>query len=159
MSGVVPATSTPWHSHFSEKERRGRANLQGVLPDRILAKSPCRTRLAASPRVAATPGAERDAASCVSTRPPGCMPKKRSLCALGVSAVKDLPKAESLKPRAGFVCPLLPRVGDPVIDQPAPSEALRGAVPVHDLAVHLAGEVEQADVEIFHLHAGGVDFG
>jgi len=28
-----------------------------------------------------------------------------------------------------------------------------------DLALHLAGKIEQSDVEVFHLHAGGVNFG
>ena len=77
---------------------------------------------------------------------------------VGVSAVKDFPKAKSLKPRAGLVRPLLPGVRDPLIDRLAPGEALGGAVPVrdlrfaqlpaqqHDLPIHLAGEVEEADV-------------
>ena len=52
-----------------------------------------------------------------------------------------------------------------------PAKPSSGAVPVRDaffaqlpaqqdhFFAHDAGEIEQADVEVFHLHAGGVDFG
>jgi len=60
---------------------------------------------------------------------------------------------------------------DLFVDGLAAGEAFGGVVPVgdsvlsqfpaeqHDLAVNFAGEVEQSDIEIFHLDAGGIDLG
>src|ERR1700693_1762169 len=58
-----------------------------------------------------------------------------------------------------------------LVDGPAAGESFFSAVPVsdgvfthppaeqHDVAFNFAGKIEQADVEILHLHANGVDFG
>src|SRR6478752_1098454 len=63
------------------------------------------------------------------------------------------------------------RPGDSVVYGLAAGEAFAGVVPVRDslftqfpaqqnsAAFHLAGEIEQSDVEVFHLDSGGVDFG
>src|SRR5258705_12056520 len=63
----------------------------------------------------------------------------------------------------------VPRTSNALVDQLAPGEAFVGAVPVRDLflaelpaeqdgfAIHHAGEIEQADVEVFDLDADGVD--
>ena len=60
---------------------------------------------------------------------------------------------------------------DPLINGLASGEAFAGGVPVSDsllsqlpaeqdgASINVAGKVEQADVEVFDLHAGGVDFG
>src|SRR5271169_6011308 len=62
------------------------------------------------------------------------------------------------------------RLTDFLVNRLAASEALGSVMPVrdpglaqlpaeqHDLAVHFAGEVEQPDIEILHLDAGGIDF-
>ena len=61
--------------------------------------------------------------------------------------------------------------GDALVDGLAAGESFVGAVPVrdgwfahppaeqNDAAFHLAGEIEQSDIEILDLDADGVDFG
>lgn len=61
------------------------------------------------------------------------------------------------------------RFADFFVDRLSAGEALSGVVPVrnslfsqlptqqHDVAVHFAGEIEQSDIKIFHLNAGGID--
>src|ERR1035441_5052770 len=66
---------------------------------------------------------------------------------------------------------LLPRIRDALVDGLACHETLVGPVPVRDcqltqfpaqqkgLTLNLAGEIEQSNVEVFHLDAGCINFG
>src|SRR5271166_797538 len=66
---------------------------------------------------------------------------------------------------------LLLAAEDALVDRLAPGEAFLLAVPVSDLVLaqlpaeqndvtfHNAGKIEQPDIEVLHLHTGGVNFG
>src|SRR5215472_8232038 len=65
----------------------------------------------------------------------------------------------------------LARAGDAIVDGLAAGKALFGRVPVrdlvfaefpakqHDFTLDAAGKIQQPDIDVFHLHTSGMNFG